>query len=99
MVWSVWVGLWVQVVSLKTRNATPYSYSSSSAEYFSMICYERYCIRTAVGRTLKATPSSGHIFYARSCVSRDFPSEAMLYLLVLKVVTRLGYRGKFNTFP
>ena len=26
---------------------------------------------------MKAQPSSGHIFHARSCVRRDYPSEAM----------------------
>ena len=29
------------------------------------------------GSQVKAQPSSGHIFHARSCVRRDYPSEVM----------------------
>ena len=45
----VWVGLWVELLSLETKDATPYSYSNP-AEYFSMIYSEHYSTRTAVGR-------------------------------------------------
>ena len=49
MGWFVWVGLWVELFSLKTRDATRYLYSNP-AEYFSMIDFEHDCTRTAVGR-------------------------------------------------
>ena len=49
MGWFVWVGLWVELISHKTRDATPHSYSNP-AEYCSIVYFEHYCTRTAVGR-------------------------------------------------
>ena len=47
--WLVWVGLWVELISHKTRDAIPYSYTNL-AEYFSTIYVEYYCTRIAAGR-------------------------------------------------
>ena len=49
---------------------------------------------------VKAQPSSGHIFHARSCVRRDYPSGVMeIYLTVLKVVACLACWCRGKTFP
>ena len=45
------------------------------------------------GSMVKAQPSSGHIFHARSWVRRDYPSEVMeiaSYCNVRKVVSQVG---------
>ena len=57
----------------------PYSYNNG-AEYCSIIFFEHFFFflySYTCGSQVKAQPSSGHIFPARSCVRIDCPSEAI----------------------
>ena len=50
------------------------------AEYY--IYYEHYYYYSySCESPVKAQPSSGHVFHARSCVRRDYPSEVMKTVL------------------
>ena len=50
MGWFVWVGLWVELISHKTRDATPYSYVTaileSTSVYFNLniIVFVQLCV-------------------------------------------------------
>ena len=59
---------------LFTLNIIPYSYSNPAEYYYILwtLLYSYTC-----GSQVKAQPSSGHKFHARSCVRRDYPSEVM----------------------
>ena len=76
MGWLVWVGLWVELIFAQDegRNITLVQQFCWALQYnlLRTLLYSYSC-----GSQVKAQPSSGHIFHARTCVRRGHPSEAM----------------------
>ena len=65
---SCWLVLLLTLNIIYTRTAIPLS----TIIYLWTLLYSYSC-----GSQVKAQPSSGHIFHARSCVRRNYPSEVM----------------------